>query len=108
MKRYLALDAFRGLTIAAMILVNMPGSWDYVYAPLRHSVWHGCTPTDLIFPFFLFIVGVAMWFSFTKFDHKPAPGIMKKVLKRTAIIFLIGFMLNAFPWIRDYSTIRIM
>src|SRR6266404_3905217 len=61
--RLLSLDAFRGLTIAAMILVNNPGTW-HVYAPLQHADWNGCTPTDLIFPFFLFIVGVALTFSF--------------------------------------------
>ena len=61
-----SLDAFRGLTIAGMILVNNPGSWSHIYAPLRHAEWHGWTPTDLIFPFFLFIVGVAVPFSFGK------------------------------------------
>ncbi|MDX1408238.1 MAG: DUF5009 domain-containing protein, partial [Saprospiraceae bacterium] len=65
--RLTSLDAFRGLTIASMILVNTPGSWSYVYPPLRHAEWSGCTPTDLVFPFFLFIVGVAMWYSFKKF-----------------------------------------
>jgi predicted acyltransferase len=61
-----SLDAFRGLTIAAMILVNNPGSWSYVYPPLAHAPWHGWTPTDLIFPYFLFIVGVAIPFSFAR------------------------------------------
>ena len=59
-KRLLSLDFFRGLTIAAMILVNNPGDWSYVYAPLEHSKWNGCTPTDLIFPFFIFMVGVSI------------------------------------------------
>ncbi len=64
--RLVFLDAFRGLTIAGMILVNNPGSWSHVYPPLLHAPWHGCTPTDLVFPFFLFIVGAAMPFSFSK------------------------------------------
>jgi predicted acyltransferase len=58
--RLLSLDVFRGLTVAAMILVNNPGSWSHIYGPLKHADWHGCTPTDLIFPFFLFIVGVSI------------------------------------------------
>ena len=64
MKRLLSLDFFRGLTIAAMIIVNDPGSWSHVYAPLLHAKWHGATPTDLVFPFFLFIVGVSITISF--------------------------------------------
>ena len=68
--RLVSLDIFRGLTIAFMIIVNTPGSWQYVYAPLRHAKWHGCTPTDLVFPFFLFIVGVSMWFSLKKYGHE--------------------------------------
>ena len=63
-KRLISLDAFRGLTIAAMILVNNPGSWEHVYAPLEHAAWNGITPTDLIFPFFLFIVGVAIAYAY--------------------------------------------
>jgi predicted acyltransferase len=97
-KRYTSLDAFRGLTIALMILVNTPGSFKFIYAPLRHAMWHGCTPTDLVFPFFLFIVGVAMWFSFKKFDHKPSLAALKKIIKRTIIIFAVGLALNAFPF----------
>jgi len=69
-QRYLALDVFRGLTIATMIMVNNPGSWSHIYSPLRHSEWHGCTPTDLVFPFFLFIVGISVFFSFSKYDLK--------------------------------------
>lgn len=99
-KRLISLDAFRGLVIAFMITVNTPGSWRQIYAPLRHASWHGCTPTDLVFPFFLFIVGVAMWFSFRKYDHAATPEAIKKVLKRTALIFIIGVLLNAYPFIR--------
>ncbi len=65
-KRLLALDVFRGITIAAMILVNNPGSWSNVYSPLLHADWHGCTPTDLVFPFFLFIVGISIAFAIGK------------------------------------------
>ena len=64
--RLLSLDVFRGITIAGMILVNNPGTWSSIYPPLRHAEWHGCTPTDLIFPFFLFIVGVAIPFALSK------------------------------------------
>ena len=76
--RLLSLDAFRGLTIAAMVLVNNPGTWVAVYAPLKHAEWHGLTPTDVIFPFFLFIVGVAIPLS------RPTAG---RVLRRAAVIF---------------------
>jgi predicted acyltransferase len=93
-KRLISLDVFRGATIAFMITVNNPGSWSHIYAPLGHAKWFGCTPTDLVFPFFLFIVGVAMWFSFAKFGHKLTPEAGKKILKRTFLIFLIGLVLN--------------
>ncbi len=96
-KRLIALDVLRGLTIALMIMVNTPGSWAYVYAPLRHAEWHGCTPTDLVFPFFLFIVGVSMWYSFKKFGTGITKKGLLKVLKRFSVIFLIGLFLNAFP-----------
>lgn len=110
-RRFVALDAFRGLTIAMMILVNTPGSWSHVYAPLRHAKWHGCTPTDLVFPFFLFIVGVAMRFSFRKFEYQLTSPAVRKIIGRTITIFVIGLLLNAFPFIRqdwDYSHFRIM
>ncbi|MCK5520165.1 MAG: DUF1624 domain-containing protein, partial [Candidatus Marinimicrobia bacterium] len=107
-ERLYALDAFRGLTIATMILVNTPGSWAHIYAPLRHAKWHGCTPTDLVFPFFLFIVGIAMWFSFSKFNHQASKPVVLKVLKRTFLILMIGWALSAFPtfFSRDYSHFR--
>lgn len=108
-ERLMALDAFRGLTIAAMIIVNTPGSWNYVYPPLLHSKWHGCTPTDLVFPFFLFAVGVAMWFAFGKFEHKLTTESGKKIAKRTIIIFGIGLLLNAFPFVHlKLQDLRIM
>jgi predicted acyltransferase len=108
-QRYLALDVFRGMTIATMILVNNPGSWSHIYAPLKHSAWHGCTPTDLVFPFFLFIVGVSMFFSFAKYGSRLDGKSLVKVLKRTALIFLVGLFLNSFPqWSTDYSKLRIL
>ena len=106
--RLRALDTFRGITIAAMIMVNMPGSWSYVYAPLRHAKWHGCTPTDLVFPFFLFIVGVAMSYSFRKYDHRLSPAALKKIVRRVALIFFIGLFLNAFPFQKDLSQLRLL
>lgn len=107
MKRLLALDVMRGLTIALMITVNTPGSWSYVYPPLRHAHWHGCTPTDLVFPFFLFIVGTAMSYSFRKYQETPKKKQVIKVLKRVALIFLIGLFLNAYPHF-NFSKLRIM
>ena len=97
-KRLLSLDIFRGMTIFFMIIVNTPGSWSHVYAPLLHAKWDGLTPTDLVFPFFVFIVGVAMSISFKKFDGENRNVWIKKVLKRTALIFLVGLALNWFPF----------
>ena len=108
-ERYLALDVLRGITIAAMILVNTPGSWSFVYAPLRHAEWHGCTPTDLIFPFFLLIMGVSMFFSFAKYGNSLNRNSLLKIGKRSMLIFLIGLFLNSFPqWTADYSHLRIL
>ena len=98
-KRYAALDILRGMTIAGMVLVNNPGTWSHIYAPLRHAVWHGCTPTDLVFPFFLFIVGAAMAFSFAKFTEGLTSGAVKKLVIRGTLIFLTGLLLQAFPFI---------
>ena len=109
--RLISLDAFRGATIALMILVNTPGTWGHVYAPLRHAQWHGCTLTDLVFPFFLFIIGVSMRFSFEKYEFCKWGPLFKKVLWRTITIFTIGLLLNAFPFVRqdwDWSHFRIM
>ena len=72
-ERLISVDAFRGLTIAAMILVNNPASWSFVYPPLRHAEWHGWTPTDLIFPFFLFIVGISIALSFSRRKEEGRP-----------------------------------
>ncbi len=107
-QRYLALDALRGLTIALMILVNSPGSWDFVYAPLLHANWHGCTPTDLVFPFFLFIVGSAMYFSFKKTDFQLDSFTAIKIVKRGLLIFVIGFALNGYPFVDPIDHYRVM
>ena len=96
--RLVSLDAFRGMTIAGMILVNNPGSWGHIYPPLEHAEWHGLTPTDLVFPFFLFIVGIAISLALGKRaqEHKTKD-VYPKIFRRFAIIFLIGLGLNAFP-----------
>jgi len=104
-----SLDVFRGITIAAMILVNDPGSWGHIYPPLEHAEWNGWTPTDLIFPFFVFTVGVSMTLSF---PSRLARGMTRRVLaihvlRRSAAIFAIGLFLNGFPQF-DFSSIRIM
>lgn len=107
--RYLSVDFYRGLTIAFMIIVNTAGNGDYVYPQLRHAVWHGCTFTDLVFPSFMFIIGVSMWFAFAKFDHQWSTQAGIKILRRTAILFLIGLLLNNFPyWWTNWDTWRIM
>lgn len=100
--RILSIDVLRGLTIFLMIVVNTPGSWNYVYAPLRHSAWNGCTPTDLVFPSFLFVVGLSMSISFRKLDPAHKRPILLKLLKRAALIFLIGLLLNWFPFYRTH------
>ena len=108
--RMLSLDAFRGLTIASMLLVNNPGSWSHIYPPLKHAAWNGWTPTDLIFPFFLFIVGVAMTLSFGKLLERGASRneLMLKTAKRAALIFVVGLALHSFPWIGyDFAHLRI-
>jgi predicted acyltransferase len=93
----------RGLTIAGMIMVNNPGSREYVYAPLRHAKWDGLTPTDLVFPFFMFIMGVSMFFSLRKYDYTLSGESVFKVLKRTALIFLVGLGLNLFGHLFRYG-----
>lgn len=98
MNRFYSLDVFRGATVALMILVNNPGSWSYIYPPLEHAKWHGCTPTDLVFPFFLFAVGNAMAFVMPRFTDNSQ--FWKKVVKRTVLIFGIGLLLNWFPFVK--------
>lgn len=99
--RYLALDVFRGMTICFMIIVNSPGSWDIAYGPLLHAPWHGFTPTDLVFPSFLFAVGNAMAFVMYKFDNQPNSVFWKKTLKRTVLIFLFGYLMYWFPFFKE-------
>jgi predicted acyltransferase len=107
--RLVSLDIFRGITVAFMIIVNTPGSWDHVYSPLRHAKWHGCTPTDLVFPFFLFIVGVSTYFSLKKYGNEINGSSIFRILRRMAAIFAVGLFLAIFPYFgRDYSTFRIM
>jgi len=94
--RLLALDVLRGITIAGMILVNNPGSWGSIYTPLEHAQWNGLTPTDLVFPFFMFIMGVSMYLSYAKFDFKLSGQTFAKLLRRSLLLFLIGLALNWF------------
>lgn len=97
-QRYYSLDVFRGATVALMIMVNNPGSWSYMFAPLKHASWHGCTPTDLVFPFFLFAVGNALAFVIPRLQEAGVSVFWKKVIKRTILIFLIGLFLNWWPF----------
>jgi hypothetical protein len=111
--RLLSLDVFRGLTVAAMILVNNPGSWSTIYAPLKHAEWNGCTPTDLIFPFFLFIVGVSISYALgSKKESTSQSKLLFTALKRASILFGLGLFLNLFPKVftdpmEAFSTVRI-
>jgi predicted acyltransferase len=107
-KRLLSLDVFRGITIAGMILVNNPGDWANIYPALGHAKWHGVTPTDLIFPFFLYIVGVAIYLSLTRRKERgdDTTKLFLQVLRRSALLFLLGLILQGFPYY-DLSTIRI-
>mgnify|MGYP000858047305 FL=1 len=105
--RLISLDAFRGFTIMLMILVNNPGSWQYVFSPLKHAEWHGCTPTDLVFPFFLFIMGAAMAFSFNRRTQENASRrpLYLQILKRTLLLIFLGlFMAWYLRW--SFSTLR--
>ena len=106
--RLLSLDFFRGITVAAMILVNNPGDWGHIYAPLEHAPWNGWTPTDLIFPFFLFIVGVSITFALGGQREKSREqGLIGKIVKRSVTLFLLGFFLNFFSRF-DITTVRIL
>jgi len=105
--RLVSLDALRGFTIAAMVIVNDPGSWSHVFPPLRHASWNGCTLTDMIFPFFLFIVGISISFAYTKrLEAGIPPGkIHRKILIRSVSIYLLGLFLWLFPDF-DFTSIR--
>ncbi len=99
-ERFYSLDVFRGATVALMILVNNPGSWSHIYSPLEHAPWHGATPTDLVFPFFLFAVGNALAFVMPRLEAAGDGVFWRKILKRTFLIFFIGLLLNWFPFIK--------
>lgn len=107
--RIASVDILRGLTIVAMILVNTPGDWNHVYTPLLHAEWHGLTPTDLIFPFFLFIVGISIYFAYK--GKEPSKQTYKKIVVRSAKLIGLGVLLNAFtiyyPFFVDLNTVRI-
>jgi len=107
--RLTSLDVFRGIAISGMILVNMAGVADQVYPPLLHADWNGCTLADLVFPFFLFIIGVAIAFSLSKYTSANHTGwsIYGRIARRSAILFALGLLLNGF-WNYDWGTIRIM
>ena len=117
-ERYLSLDVFRGATVAGMILVNNPGSWNHIFPPLEHASWHGCTPTDLVFPFFLFAVGNAMALVLPRLQEQGMAAAWTKIIKRTLLIALIGLLLNYFPFVKyneagmlvakTWSSVRIM
>jgi predicted acyltransferase len=116
--RHRSLDVFRGATVALMILVNNPGTWSAIYPPLAHAPWHGWTPTDLVFPFFLFAVGNALALVLPALQAGPATLFWRRVAQRTLLIFAIGLLLNASPFVRwdaagelvpkSWDTLRLM
>lgn len=98
-ERFYSLDVFRGLTVCLMIMVNNPGDWGHIYAPLDHAQWAGCTPTDMVFPFFLFVVGNAFAFVLPRLREAGTPAFVRKVIRRSLLIFAIGLFLNWFPFV---------
>ena len=107
LSRLLSLDVLRGITIAGMIMVNNPRSWGTIYAPLGHAQWNGLTPTDLVFPFFMFIMGVSMYLSYKKFDFKISKQTFTKLLRRSVLLFLIGLALGWFSlFMRQLNGLR--
>lgn len=106
-QRLLSLDVMRGITIAGMILVNNPGSWSFVYKPLGHASWDGMTPTDLVFPFFMFIMGISMYLSYQKFGFKLSTPSFVKLVRRSVLLFLIGMALGwlALSW-RQWNSLE--
>jgi len=107
--RLISLDVFRGFTVMAMILVNNPGDWAHIYPPLEHAEWNGCTPTDLIFPFFLFIVGVSLVYALDGVKRRSGPpgAMLGRVARRAAVLFGLGLLLSLYPKF-DFSVVRIM
>jgi predicted acyltransferase len=99
-QRFTALDVFRGMTICLMIIVNTPGNGATTFSPLLHASWHGFTPTDLVFPSFLFAVGNAMSFVMPKWENLPQQKVLWKIFKRTALIFLLGYFMYWFPFVQ--------
>ncbi|MDV6236056.1 DUF5009 domain-containing protein [Leptospira ellisii] len=94
--RILSLDLFRGMTVAGMILVNNPGSWSFIYSPLKHAKWNGCTPTDLVFPFFLFAVGASIPIAFRSKKEIDRGTLLFRILRRAVVLFSLGLFLNFF------------
>lgn len=105
MKRYLSLDVLRGMTVALMIVVNNPGSWSNVFPFLRHAEWNGCTPCDLVFPFFLFCVGASMAFALAKYDSLTKDAFWK-IMRRGILLYLTGVALTAFPFYPSASSMN--
>ena len=109
-KRIESVDVLRGVTIALMILVNTPGTWSNIYPPLLHADWHGLTPTDLVFPFFLFIVGISIYFAYKRSENSLIT--YKKVGIRSLKLFGLGLFLNLFspyfPFFKDFETLRFL
>lgn len=104
-ERLISLDVFRGMTIAGMVLVNNPGTWSHIYDPLEHAAWHGLTPTDWIFPFFLFIVGIAIPIALGKYigtdgdsGNTSRAGVYRKILTRSLMIFALGLSMSVIPF----------
>src|SRR5882757_9698087 len=100
-KRYLSLDVLRGMTVTLMIVVNTPGNGETTFSPLHHAQWNGFTPTDWVFPTFMFVVGNAMSFSLLRFDAMGDGPFLRKILKRTALIFLLGYLMYWFPFVQQ-------
>jgi predicted acyltransferase len=107
--RLLSLDVFRGLTVMGMTVVNNPGDWGHIYPPLEHAEWNGCTPTDLVFPFFLFIVGVSIAYALAGAKRTGAPlrPVLARVARRAAILFGLGVLTSLYPHF-DFGSVRIM
>ena len=97
--RFIALDVFRGMTVCFMIIVNTPGNGGTTYSPLLHAQWNGFTPTDLVFPSFMFAVGNAMSFVMKRWEGLPQSQVLWKIFKRTFIIFLLGYLMYWFPFV---------
>lgn len=107
-QRFLSLDIFRGMTICLMIIVNTPGNWELTFAPFKHATWDGFTPTDLVFPSFLFAVGNAMSFVLPKWEKFSTAKVLYKILKRTALIFVLGYLMYWFPFTGPIDNTRIL